>query len=87
MDKGGVYITLSEGVYRIAAATREWPEFAKAKSAIMQAALDGKLTIYGVPKFMHQPEAIPNILTRPQEIRASYQEPPASVIRPIFAKA
>ena len=44
MDKGDVYITLSEGVYRIAAVTREWPEFAKAKSAIMQAALDGKLT-------------------------------------------
>ena len=59
MDKGDVYITLSEGVYRIAAVTREWPEFAKAKSAIMQAALDGKLTIYGVPRFMHQPEAIP----------------------------
>lgn len=59
MDKGGVYITLSEGVYRVAAATNEWPEFANAKFAVMQAALDGKLTIYGVPRFMHQPEAIP----------------------------
>jgi hypothetical protein len=59
MDKEGAYITLSEGVYQVAAATEEWPEFANAKSAVLQAALDGKLTIYGVPRFLHQPEAIP----------------------------
>lgn len=59
MEKDGVYITLSEGVYRVAAATGEWPEFGKARSAIMQAALDGKLTIYGTPRFLHKPEAIP----------------------------
>ena len=50
MEKDGVYITLSEGVYRVAAATGEWPEFGKARSAIMQAALEGKLTIYGTPR-------------------------------------
>ena len=59
MDNDGAYITLSEGVYRVAAATKEWPEFAEAKSVVMQAALHGKLTIYGVPRFLHQPEAIP----------------------------
>ena len=59
MDNDDVYITLSEGVYQVAAATKEWPEFAEAKSVVMQAALDGKLTIYGVPRFLHQPEAIP----------------------------
>jgi hypothetical protein len=59
MDQSGAYITLSECIYRVAAETGEWPEFAKAKSAVMQAALDGKLTIYGFPRFLHQPEAIP----------------------------
>ena len=59
MNKGNVYIPLSEGIFRVADATGEWPEFTEAKSAVMQAALDGKLTIYGVPRFLHQPEAIP----------------------------
>ena len=59
MDQSGAYITLSECVYRVAAEAGEWPEFAKAKSIVMQASLDGKLTIYGVPKFLHQPESIP----------------------------
>lgn len=59
MDQSGAYITLSECVYRVAAVTGEWPEYAKAKTYVLQATLDGALTIYGVPRFMHQPEPIP----------------------------
>lgn len=59
MKHEAAYITLSECIYRIAAATGEWPGFAKAKSAVMQATLDGKLTVYGNPRFLHQAEAIP----------------------------
>jgi hypothetical protein len=57
LDEG--FISLSECVYRVAAGTGKWPAFAAAKSRILEAALDGKLTLYGVPRFLHHPEAIP----------------------------
>jgi hypothetical protein len=57
MDQSDAYVTLSECIYRAAAETGEWPDFSKAKSAVLQAALDGMLTIYGKPRFLHQPEA------------------------------
>lgn len=53
------FISLSDCIYRVAARTGEWPAFSAAKSVILEAALDGKLTLYGYPRFLHKPEIIP----------------------------
>lgn len=52
-------VTLSECIFRVAARTREWPEYSKARTTVLKAALDGRLTIYGAPRFLHQHEPVP----------------------------
>ena len=52
-------VTLSECIYRVAAHTREWPEYSKARTTVLKAALDGRLTIYGAPRFLHEHEPVP----------------------------
>lgn len=52
-------LTPSECIYRVAAHTRGWPEYSKARTTFLKAALDGRLTIYGAPRFLHQHEPIP----------------------------
>ena len=52
-------VTLSECIFRVASHTHEWPEFSKARSTVLGAVLDGRMTIYGAPRFLHQHEPVP----------------------------
>lgn len=52
-------VTLSECIFRVASHTHEWPEFAKARSTVLGAVLNGHMTIYGAPRFLHQHEPVP----------------------------
>lgn len=59
MSAPDTLVTLSECIFRVASHTGEWPEFAKARSTVLAAATDGRVTIYGAPKFLHQHEPVP----------------------------
>ena len=52
-------LTLSECICRIAAHTGEWLEYGEARVIVLNAALDGRITIYGAPRFLHQHEPVP----------------------------
>ena len=54
-----LFISLSECVYRFANAKGQWPKIAHAKAEVIQAAMDGKLTIYGQQRFSREREPMP----------------------------
>lgn len=59
-------VTLSECIYRVAAHTKEWPDYSKARMFVLNAALDGRLTIYGAPRFLSQHEPVPaHVFSKP----------------------
>lgn len=59
MYNADLFMSLSECVYRFARAKGQWPEIAHAKAEVIQAALDGKLTIYGQQRFLREYEPVP----------------------------
>jgi hypothetical protein len=59
MGQSETFITLSEAIFRVADATGEWPSYTKARATVLQATIDGTLTIYGTPRFLHEREPVP----------------------------
>jgi len=59
MHDADLFMSLSECVYRFARAKGQWPEIAHAKAEVIQAAQDGKLTIYGQQRFLREREPVP----------------------------
>ena len=59
MHDEDLFISLSECVFRFAKAKGQWPKIAHAKAEVIQAAMDGKLTIYGQQRFLRGREPVP----------------------------
>ena len=59
MNHNEIFITLSEAIYRLAIAKGEWPNTLEAKKDVINAALEGKITIYGHQRYLKECEAVP----------------------------
>ena len=58
-DKNELFISLSEAIFRLAVAKGAWPNTTAAKNDMINAALEGKITIYGQQRYLKECEAVP----------------------------
>lgn len=59
MNQNELFIPLSEAIYRLAVAKGEWPNVMEAKTDVINAALEGKISIYGQQRYLKDYEVVP----------------------------